>query len=135
MAETDKSNKKQSDAPSGRCEDKDACTWAMLCHVSGLSWMLWWIVPMVGGIIGPLIIWQIKKDQHSFVDQHGKEALNFQISMLIYGVIAGLLMMACIGIFLLPLVMIADVVFVTIAAIKAGQGESYRYPATIRFIS
>jgi uncharacterized Tic20 family protein len=83
-----------------------------------------------------LIIWQIKKDQHPFVDRHGKESLNFQISMLIYSAISVPLILACgIGLVLLPAVVIADVVFVIIAAIKASQGEEYRYPITIRFVS
>ncbi len=111
---------------------KDACTWAMLSHILGLGWL---IVPAIGGVIGSLIIWQIKKDQHPFVDRHGKESLNFQISMLIYGIVAGLSILMCIGVVLLPAVVIADVVFVLIAAIKAGQGEEYRYPITIRFVS
>jgi len=111
---------------------KDACTWAMLNHILGLGWA---VVPLIGGVIGALIIWQIKKDQYPFVDQHGKEALNFQISMLIYGVFAGLLCFLCVGAFLIPLVIAADVIFVIIAAIKAGQGEPYRYPLTIRFVS
>jgi uncharacterized Tic20 family protein len=111
---------------------KDACTWAMLCHIFGLGWC---IIPGIGGVIGALIVWQIKKDMYPFVDQHGKEALNFQISMLIYGVISGLLCCLVCGAFLLPLVIIADIVFTIIAAIKAGQGELYRYPLTIRFVS
>jgi hypothetical protein len=111
---------------------KDACTWAMLCHIFGLGWC---IIPGIGGVIGSLIVWQIKKDQYPFVDVHGKEALNFQISMLIYGAISFLLIFVICGAFLLPLVIIADIVFTIIAAIKAGQGESYRYPLSIRFVS
>ena len=110
---------------------KDACTWAMLCHIVGLGWL---IVPAIGGIIGPLIVWQIKKDLSPFVDQNGKEALNFQISMLIYAIVAALLIMACVGSFLLPLVLIADIVFAIIAAVKSANGQTYRYPLTIRFI-
>lgn len=121
----------QGNAESAGKPSKDACTWAMLCHIAGLAWL---IVPAIGGIIGPLIIWQIKKDLSPFVEQNGKEALNFQISMLIYAIVAALLIMACVGTFLLPLVGIADVVFAIIAAVKAANGETYHYPATIRFI-
>jgi uncharacterized Tic20 family protein len=103
----------------------------MLCHIAGLAWL---IVPAIGGIIGSLIVWQIKKDLSPFVDQNGKEALNFQISMLIYAIVAALLIMACVGKFLLPLVGIADVVFAIIAAVKDANGQAYRYPLTIRFI-
>jgi uncharacterized Tic20 family protein len=111
---------------------KDACTWSMLCHLAGLAWF---IIPLIGGIIGPLILWQIKKDQYPFVDKHGKEAMNFQISMLIYGLLSGLSLICCVGVVLLPLVVIADVTFAIIAAVKAGQGENWRYPLSIRFIA
>ncbi len=113
---------------------KEARMWAMFCHLAGLAWLLWWVVPMIGGVIAPLIVWQLKKDEHSFIDEHGKEALNFQISMLIYGVIAGLLCFACIGFVLLPAVMVADIVFSIIASTKGSGGRSYKYPLTIRFV-
>jgi len=113
--------------------NKDACMWAMFCHLVGLAALLP-IIPLFGGAIGALIIWQIKKDEFPFVDEHGKEALNFQISILIYAIVAGLLIFACIGAFLLPAVLIFDIVFVIIAAIKANNGFHYRYPLCIRFI-
>lgn len=131
MAEQEGVSQSQSDAEGAGKPSKDACTWAMLCHIAGLAWL---IIPAIGGIIGPLIIWQIKKDLGPFVDQSGKEALNFQISMLIYAIVAALLIMACVGTFILPLVGIADIVFAIIAAVKAANGQAYRYPATIRFI-
>jgi uncharacterized Tic20 family protein len=132
MVEAGGVTQSQSNVEDNQPPNKDACTWAMFCHIAGMGWL---IVPAIGGVIGPLIIWQIKKDLHAFVNQHGKEALNFQISMLIYGVIAGLLCFACIGWFLLPAVAIADIVFAIIAAVKATNGETYRYPLTIRFIA
>lgn len=113
--------------------DKDARMWAMFCHLAGLA-MFIPIVPIIGNVIAPLIIWQIKKDDYSFVDEQGKEAVNFQLSMLIYGIVAGLLIVACIGVVLLPAVIIVDVVFLLIAAVKANNGHHYRYPLTIRFI-
>ena len=106
-------------------------TWAMLCHLTALSFYIG--VPF-GNILGPLIIWLIKKDEMPTVDQHGKESLNFQISMTIYGLVAGLLTFVLIGFLLLPIVVIAQIVFVVIASIKANNGEAYRYPLTIRFI-
>jgi len=114
--------------------NKDARMWAMFCHLAGLAWLLWWIVPIIGGIIGALIMWQIKKDTHPYIDEQGKEAFNFQTSMLIYWAIAALLCFTCIGFVLLPLVMILDIVFAIIAAVKANNGHHYRYPLTIRFI-
>ena len=113
--------------------DKDARMWAMFCHLAGLALFIP-IIPIIGNVIGPLIIWQIKKDDYPFVDEQGKEAVNFQISMLIYGVIAAILIFACIGAVLLPAVIIFDVVFLLIAAVKANNGHHYRYPLTIRFI-
>jgi uncharacterized Tic20 family protein len=113
--------------------NKDARMWSMFCHLSGLAALLP-IMPVLGGIIAPLIIWQIKKDEHPFVNEQGKEAVNFQISILIYELVAGLLFFACIGTLLLPAVMIFDIVFLVIAAIKANNGFHYRYPLCIRFI-
>jgi len=115
----------------GRESNRDARMWAMFCHLAGLSGL---IIPAVGCVIGPLVVWLIKKEQFPFVEEQGKEALNFQISMLIYGTIAGLLCFACIGFVLAPLVGITDIVFLIIAAIKANDGRHYRYPLTIRFI-
>jgi len=130
MAETNEPTQSQV-SPQTSKPPKDACTWAMLCHIAGLGGF---IIPGAGCVIGPLIVWQIKKDLDPFVDQSGKEAMNFQISMLIYGIIAGLLCFVCIGMFLLPAVAIVDIVFLVIAAIKATNGEAYHYPVSIRFI-
>lgn len=112
---------------------KDARKWAMFCHLAGLAGLIP-MTPVFGSVIAPLIIWQIKKDEFEFVDEQGKEALNFQISILIYALVAGLLCFACIGFFLLPAVYIFDLIFLLIAAVKANNGERYRYPITIRFI-
>jgi len=111
--------------------NKDARTWAMVCHLLGLAGLP---LPIVGNIVGPLIIWQIKKDDFPFVDEQGKEAVNFQISMSIYGLVAAVLIFACIGVFLLPAVYVVDLVFLLIAAVKSNNGHHYRYPLTIRFI-
>jgi len=132
MVEESGVSQSQTKAEGGQPPSKDACTWAMLCHIAGLGWL---VVPAVGGIIGSLIVWQIKKDLSPFVNQNGKEALNFQISMLIYAIVAGLLCFICVGMFLLPAVAIADIVLAIIAAVKASNGEAYRYPLAIRFIA
>ena len=131
MAKKEEASQTQESPEGNQPPIKDACTWAMFCHIAGLAWL---IIPAIGGIIGPLIVWQIKKDLDPFVDKSGKEALNFQISMLIYAIVAGLLIMACVGTVLFPLVLIADIVFAIIAAVKAANGEAFRYPVTIRFI-
>lgn len=113
--------------------NSDARMWGMFCHLGGLAGLLP-VMPAIGSIIAPLIIWQIKKDQFPFVDEQGKEAVNFQISMLLYGLIAGVLICAGVGILLLPAVAVVDLVFLIIAAVKANNGEHYRYPLCIRFI-
>jgi hypothetical protein len=114
---------------------RDARMWAMICHLAGFAFLLP-VVPGIGSVIGPLIAWLIKKDQYPFVDEQGKEAVNFQITMLIYGIVAALSMLICIGVVLLPAVAIVDIVLIIIAAIKANDGYHYRYPypLIIRFI-
>ena len=112
---------------------KDVRMWAMFCHLAGLAGFV--IPVIISGIIAPLIIWQIKKDDHAFVDENGKEAVNFQISIGIYALVSALLIpVFCIGAFLLMAVGIFNLVFLLIAAIKANNGEHYRYPLCIRFI-
>jgi len=109
---------------------KDDRTWAMLCHIAGLAG---YVIPL-GNIFGPLIIWMIKKDQSWFVNDQGKEALNFQISLTIYLIVACLAILIIIGIFIIPVIAIGGLIFIIIAAIKANEGVGYRYPLTIRFI-
>lgn len=102
----------------------------MLCHLSALSGF---IIPF-GSLIGPLIVWQIKKNEYPIVDDQGKEALNFQITTLLAAIASGILIFVVIGIFLLIAVGIASLVFTIIAAIKANNGETYRYPFALRLI-
>jgi uncharacterized Tic20 family protein len=110
---------------------KDANTWGMLCHLIAFAGF---ILPVIGNIVGPLVIWLIKKDEFEFVDDQGKESLNFQISMTIYFIISGILTIIIIGALLLIALSIFDIVMIIIATIKANGGEKYRYPLTIRFI-
>lgn len=110
--------------------DKDARTWGMLCHLSAF---LGFIIPF-GNILGPLVIWLIKKKDYPFVDDQGKEALNFQISMLIAFVISAVLMLIAIGFLLMVAVAIYTIVMIIIAAIKANEGVAYRYPYALRLV-
>jgi uncharacterized protein len=103
-----------------------------LCHLLGLAGLTG--IPFAN-VLGPLILWLWKRETDPEVDVHGKESLNFQISMSIYAILAGLSMFVLIGFILLPAVLVADLVFMVIAAVKASRGEFYRYPLTIRFIS
>ena len=109
---------------------KDERTWAMLSHFSVLCMF---IFPF-GNILAPLIIWLIKKEEMSFVEDQAKEVLNFQISMTIYLLISGILCFILIGIpFVIGLV-IFNVIITIIAGIKANDGKSYRYPINLRLI-
>jgi uncharacterized protein len=108
----------------------DAKTFGMLCHLLALSGLL---IPF-GHIIGPVVIWVIKKDQHPFVDDQGKESLNFQITVTIAMAIAFALAFVLIGFLLIPIIGIGALILVIIATIQANQGRRYRYPLTIRFI-
>lgn len=113
-------------------DEKEARTWAMLCHLGGLGV---YVIPTIGHILAPLIVWLIKKDESPFVDDQGKESLNFQISVTIYAVIAAVLIpLFGFGFLLLIALGIFDVIVIIIAAVKANSGEKYRYPLCIRFI-
>jgi uncharacterized Tic20 family protein len=150
MAETDE-KQEPAEVPSGNDEgqsvqqnqttgevSKDARMWAMFCHLGGLAGLLP-ISVAIGSVIAPLILWQIKKEEFPFVNEQGKEAVNFQISILLYSLIGSMVCaITCIGIPLIPFIVgiigIADIIFLLIAAVKANNGEHYRYPLTIRFI-
>ncbi len=105
--------------------------WSIFCHASALLGVF---LHFPGHVLGPLIVWLAKRDESPELDAHGKEAVNFQLSMLLYTVIAGVFCLVLIGFVLLPILWVANAVFVVIASIKASDGKLYRYPITIRFI-
>ncbi len=107
-------------------------SWCVACHLSALAGFL---IPALGHIGGPLIVWLVKRGDSAEIDQHGKEALNFQISMLIYNVVAGILCFILIGFFLLAILHLLNVVFVIIAGMRASEGQMYRYPLTLRLVT
>src|SRR2546421_12368484 len=107
-------------------------TWCVLCHASALLGLFF---HFFGHLLGPLIVWLIKREMSPEIDANGKESLNFQISMLIYDVIAGILCIVLIGIPILIALWILNTVLVIIASVKTSQGEFYRYPFTIRLIN
>lgn len=115
--------------PSGS-PSAEARQWGMFAHLSAL---IGFIIPL-GTILGPLIIWQIKKAEFPFVDEQGKEALNFQITVLIAFLACLLLSIVFIGLLLMPVVGIAALVLTIMAGIKANNGENYRYPFTLRLV-
>lgn len=104
--------------------------WAMLAHLSALSGF---VIPF-GSIIGPLIIWLIKRDEMSFVDDQAKEALNFNISIAIYGLVSAVLILVVVGFLMLAVIGIVWLVFTVVAAVKANEGVAYRYPLTLRLV-
>lgn len=104
--------------------------WAMFTHLSAF---VGYFIPF-GNIIAPLIIWAIKKDAMPLVNDQGKEAMNFQITLSIALLIAFALCFLLIGIPLLVLLGLAGLILIIIAAVKANDGIPYRYPLTIRFI-
>ncbi len=113
-------------------QNPEARKWAALCHIVALSGL---IGNGVGFVLGPLVVWLIKKDEYPFVEEQGKEAINFQITMIIAAIVSGILTFVVIGFFLLVGVGIVMIAFPIVAAVKASNGEAYRYPFTIRFIS
>jgi len=103
----------------------------MFAHLS--SFLGYTCIPLAN-IIAPLIIWQVKKDDMPFASDQGKECLNFQISMLIYVIISGILTLFLIGFAFLVILYVMNIILTIIAAIKANEGVHYRYPMTMRFV-
>ncbi len=116
--------------PAAAEPNKNEQNMGMLCHLLALSGFL---VPF-GHIIGPLILWMVKREEMPFVDSQGKESLNFQISVTIYGIVAFISVFLLIGFVLLPAVLLFDLVCVIIASIETANGKPYRYPLCIRFL-
>ena len=114
-----------------KMDEKQERIWAMVCHLSAFAIF---IIPFFGNIIGPLVIWLIKKEESPLVDDQGKESLNFQISFTIYCLVSLLLSIIVIGIVFLIALGIMFFVLVIIAAVKANDGEKFRYPLTIRLV-
>ncbi len=106
-------------------------SWGMLAHIAALAGYL---IPL-GNIIGPLVVWAMKRDISPFVDFHGKESINFQITMTIYVALSIILTLFVVGIVLLVAVGIFELIMIIVAAIKASNGEYFRYPLSIRFIN
>jgi len=117
--------------PVGPAEFPSVRTWNILCHASALLGVFF---HFPGHILGPLIVWLAKRHDSPEIDAHGKESLNFQISMLIYNAIAVVFCLVLIGFLVLPILWVLNAVFVIVASIQASDGKLYRYPMTIRFI-
>ena len=111
---------------------KEARKWAMICHLSALSGLLG---NGIGFLIGPLVVWLIKREDDPLIDEQGKEAVNFVLTMFLAIFISALLAIVLIGIPLLITFGLMIVIFPIIAAVKTSKGERYRYPISIRFLS
>ena len=98
---------------------------AVITHITGIFF----------SIFPGLIVWLLKKDESPYISEQAREALNFQITLLIAYFISCVLMFILIGFLLIGLVWLANIIFSIIAAIAASKGESYRYPLTLRLIN
>ncbi|MCA1064380.1 DUF4870 domain-containing protein (plasmid) [Rossellomorea sp. AcN35-11] len=104
--------------------------WAMLVHLSSFLGY----VSGFGFILAPLVLWLLKKENSEYIDHHGKQAVNFQLSLLIYGIVAGVLCIVLIGLLLLPLLFLGQIILTIVAGVQASEGKKYGYPLTITFI-
>ena len=110
--------------------DSDERMWSTFAHLGIIAGL---VIPL-GNIIAPLVIWLVYKDRSVYIDYHGKEALNFQLTMTIAMIISGILIFVLIGLPLLIVLGLLDLILSIIAAVRANEGERYRYPFNIRFV-
>lgn len=104
--------------------------WAMFLHLSMLAG---YVVPLAG-FVAPILIWQLRKTDLPGLDPHGKNAVNWIISALIYGVVCAILCSVFIGFFLAPILAVLCIAFPIVAALKANNGEVWKYPGAITFL-
>jgi uncharacterized Tic20 family protein len=114
----------------------DVTMWAMMCHLSSFAGVL---IPLPFiNIIAPWMVWMARRDDHPFIDDHGREVLNFQLSIAIYGVVATFLCVTVIGLVIgIPMffvLWIVDIVTTIKGALRARDGYFYEYPMTIKFM-
>jgi uncharacterized Tic20 family protein len=122
-----------SDSPSSvpQALSADDRTWGMIAHFSALAFF---VVPAVGAALGPLVVWLIKREQSAFASEAAKEALNFNITVLLGYCVCGLLIFVFIGFLLGAALFVAWLVLTIVAGIKASEGVHYRYPVALRLI-
>ena len=111
---------------------KEEQSWTMGCHLAALTGFIG--IPF-GNLLGPLIVWLVKRAEMPLVDQHGKESLNFQITVTIAMLISGALCFVLIGFLLVPIVYLGALILTIMAAVKVSNGDmAYKYPLTIRLL-
>ncbi len=101
--------------------------YAMFIHIAHFASVL---LP----VVLPLVLWLVKRDESDFIDDHGREAVNFEITMLIYSITAGVLLMCAVGAFLLPVVFVLWIIGIIMGSVAASRGKYYRYPMCLRLI-
>lgn len=106
-------------------------TWGMLAHLSALVGL---VFPLAGNILGPLLVWLTKRDQSAFIAAHAKEALNFNITVALAGVVCLFLALIFIGLLLGTALFIAWLVMTLVAALRASEGGLYQYPLSLRLV-
>ena len=116
--------------PTKTTHTADEKNWVLFTHLAGLAGQ---VFPF-GGILGPLLVWQMKKQEMPFLDQHGKDAVNFQLSMALFMIISIPFMFIIIGIPALIALVFTQLIGTVLASIKAYNGEKYKYPLSLRFL-
>lgn len=122
----------ESVAPPTPAPTENERTWGMLAHLSAFVGLL---IPLIGSVLGPLAVWLARRDSSTFVAGHAREALNFNITVLLAAIACMLLMLVFVGFLLGTALFVAWLVMTLIAAIKASEGATYRYPISLRFVS
>ncbi|OXS14101.1 orotate phosphoribosyltransferase [Zobellella denitrificans] len=109
----------------------DERNWAMFCHLSVFAGLLF----PFGNVIAPLVLWLLKRRESAFVDFHGKEVLNFQITLLLGFAVCWVLTLVIIGLVLMVVLALAALVLTIIGLVRASRGECWRYPLSLRLVS
>ena len=110
---------------------REARKWAMICHIISLVGLMG---NGIGFFLGPLIVWLIKREDHPFIDRQGKEAVNFQLTMILAFLVSAILCLVVIGFLFIFILAVLIIVLPIIAAVKANEGKEFEYPFAIRFI-
>ena len=118
-------------AASGPAPTENERTWGMLAHLSALAGL---VLPLIGIVLGPLAVWLTRRDESQFVGDNAKEALNFNLSVLLAAIACMLLMLVFVGFLLGTALFIFWLVMTLVAAIKASEGHTYRYPFSLRLV-
>ena len=105
--------------------------WALFCHISALCGIFF---PILLHIVPPLLLWLLRREEYPFVEDQGKEAVNFGISLSIYMAVSIFLMVVFIGFLLFPALLLFGAIISIVATVKASEGTYFRYPLSIRFI-